>query len=138
MSQPSGDLPDWQTLTMPQVQSAALTAAPVNSSTQLVGSGSPFRIWGVWLAFRFSSFAAYAAGLGFTDVRISDGFGNTLLWIGAEVEVANQSLSQGLSISLPGFTPRPVTGIWSVKIVVNSIPANTDLSPSGGVYYSMP
>lgn len=138
MTTPMGDLPDWQTLVTPQIVAATLFDQGGGVSATLRLSTSPFRVWGVWVAFRYSSNSVYAAGLGSAGVEIQDAAGNTLIAISGSVRVANQVVNGGLAIPIPGFTPQIAGVSYQVNLVTAATVANTDFRASGGIYFSVP
>jgi hypothetical protein len=119
------------------VLSVALTGIAQNTTTNLISRITPYRIWGAWINIRFSSFAAYAAGLGFVDARIQDGQGNSLLHIGAELQAASQIVNETISIPIPGFTPLITGTHYLIQVVLSAAPANCDFSAGMGVYWSI-
>lgn len=138
MTTPAGDLPDWQTIVNPPILSAAIQDQPGGAEAGILTMTKPFRIWGAWVSYRYSSNTAYVAGLGSSQVLIKDVNGNIILTISGELRVASQSISGQLAIAVPGLTPAMNGGLWVATLHTDATAANTDYRASGGIYYSVP
>lgn len=138
MTTPLGDTPDWQTLVTPNILAAFVQDLGGGLFDPILSLANPFRIWGAWVSFRFSSNSSYVAGLGSCEVNIQDGAGHIILLVSGSVRVASQVTNDSLSISIPGFTPGIFSGSYEIAISTASTPANTDFKASAGIYYSQP
>lgn len=138
MTTPMGDLPDWQTLVTPNILTASILDQTGGLNSRILSLSTPYRLWGVWLSYRFSTNAAYSAGLASAVNEIQDDLGNVILAISGSLRLANTATSGALSLAIPGFTPAPNAGFYNINLVSGVTPANTDFHISGGVYYSSP
>lgn len=138
MTTPKGDIPDWQTLVTPQILVASILDQGAGGAGQIIQSGSPFRIWGVWVAHRFSSNNTFVTGGGAVITAIKDGMGNALLAVESDVRVANQVTWAHNSLPVPGFTPAFNAGSYQCQLVTSAAVANTAYFASGGILYSVP
>lgn len=138
MTTPIGDVPDWQTLTAPQILAASQIDQPAGASFVIFSSVNPFRVWGAWLRMSLCTNASYVAAVLEIQCRLQDGAGNPLLDIACHVVAANQLNHNELSLSVPGFTPGFGGGTYNVQIVTSASAANVFCRVSGGVYYSVP
>jgi|SRR5579859_48233 len=138
MTTPTGDLPDWQTLTAPPILPASVTDQQASLTSQILQSGTPFRVWGIWMRHSMVTNASYVAAVLEIKTQIQDGNGNVLLEVASHVVAANQTVHAELSIPVPGFTPALVGGFYQVQLVSGASATNVFYRASGGIYYSSP
>ena len=138
MSSPAGDLPDWQTLVTPLVQPASQIGSGATSGLVIASFGTPFRIWGAWIAASFVTDNAYNLGVQQIDALIEDGAGNGILALPLGVSFAEQTMFDSVAIGVSGLTPVVHTGNFEVLLVVTAPGAHSFVRVSAGIYYSDP
>lgn len=138
MTTPLGDLPDWQTLTTPQILAASILDQLPAQQAIIHGVASPFRVWGLWVRLSVATSSAYVTAVNELTAKIVDGNLAPLLEVAVHVEQAGQIAHAELAIPIPGFTPPNSGATFIVQLVSSSAPANIFYRCSGGVFYSNP
>jgi hypothetical protein len=138
VTQPQGDLPDWQAFTAPPCLAASTGDQPANTSFAIVTSGSPFRIWGVWLRLSIATSSAYTGGVLGWEGKVLDGAGNILLDLMVHVIAANQINHAELAIPVPGFTPGFGGGSYNIQGITPATLTNVFARWAAGAFYSIP
>ncbi len=138
MTTPMGDLPDWQTFTAPAILPFSVSDIQASQSPALLQSGTPFRVWGIWLRMSMSTNAAYVAAILEVVTQVIDGGNALLLELACHVTAANQSQHDAVSIAVPGFTPALVAGTYTVSLKTGASAANVFFRAGGGIYVSQP
>jgi hypothetical protein len=138
MTTPQGDLPDWQAFTAPPVLVSGLSDIQANINATILQSGTPFRVWGVWVRMSMSTSAGYVAAILEIVTQIVDGNGNVLLEVACHVTAANQSQHDCLAIPVPGFTPALSSSLYAISLKTGASAANVFYRGGGGIYYSQP
>jgi hypothetical protein len=138
MTTPMGDLPDWQTFTAPAILPFSVSDIQASQNPVILQTGTPFRVWGLWLRMSMATNAAYVAAILEVKCQIQDGNGNVLLEVACHITAANQTVHAELAIPVPGFTPALQAGTYQVSLLTGASAANVFFRASAGVYYSQP
>jgi len=133
-----GDLPDWQTFTAPAILPFTVSDIGASTNAVILQTGTPYRVWGIWVRMSMSTSAAYVAAILETKTQVVDGNGNVLLEVACHVTAANQTVHAELAIPVPGFTPALVGGTYITSLLSGATAANVFYRASAGIYYSQP
>ena len=139
MTTPSGHLPDWQTLTTPQVVGKSAIGQPAGTPAGIVfSSPNPFRVWGAWISAAVATDAIYNEGLNGISCELQDNAGNDILAVHLVTSQPNQIGYSNSSISCPGITPQKNAGVYQVQINISPGNVDTNAIVDAGILMSQP
>lgn len=138
MTAPAGDLPDWTVQTSPDIRNLSVFNQSFSANTPLIAAGSPFRIWGCWIAAVMATDGTYA-GTGLNDSpRLVLADSSILLAVELNITGAKDKNQMFGNITFEGFTPPTGVSGYTVNLVTDAGAAGAFLHVACGFFYSQP
>jgi hypothetical protein len=138
MTVPLGDMPDWQTQVIPNIQAASIIDQQASITAAILDLTQAFRVWGVWVRMSVCTNASYVAAVLEIASLVRDGSSHNLIEVANHVVAANQINHAELAMPVPGFTPVQLGGHWQINLTTGASAANVFYRASAGILYSVP